>query len=95
MTFGSRRNKSMKLAIAQAPALRLPVVSQTARDRLYKLLGVLIVVGIPVLFWTAVLALAGNAFGFTVGSTALMSCALAVGVCCLFGASVVVAKRDR
>jgi hypothetical protein len=85
----------MKLAIAQAPALRLPVISQSARDRLYKLLGLLIVVAIPVLFWTAMLALAGSVFGFTVSSTALISCALAVGVCCFLGASVVTAKRSR
>jgi ABC-type transporter Mla maintaining outer membrane lipid asymmetry permease subunit MlaE len=55
---------------------------------------VLLIVVVPTLFWTSVLALLGNALGFKLGSGMLAAFALAVGTLCFIGASLVMAARS-
>jgi hypothetical protein len=83
----------MKVAIADAPALLLPALSQAAAAQYCRLAGLLLAVGVPVLFWTSALAVLGNALGIAIGPAALAAAGLAIGTCCLIVASVAMAGR--
>ena len=85
----------MRAATAIQPNLRLLALSQEAAAQLFKLAGLSIAVGIPVLFWTAALALASHAVGFQIGVWGLAYCALTVTALCSPGASLVMTASAR
>jgi hypothetical protein len=83
----------MKLATTAAPRA-LPAWPRPSADKLYKVAGLLLAVGVPTLFWTVALMLATKAFGITVGAPVLAICSLIVAGWCLVGASLVMSNRD-
>jgi hypothetical protein len=85
----------MKVAIAFAPALRLPACSRQTTAQFWRLAGLLLIVGIPVLFWTSALALFGHALGFEIGSGMLVAASLTVGMSCLIAASLLAAAGSN
>jgi hypothetical protein len=85
----------MKLAITAAPTLRLPALAQEATARSWRLAGLLLAVGFPVLFWTSVLALVGCVLGIEIRSGTLAAVSLTIGIFCYIGASLVMAAREQ
>jgi len=83
----------MKATIGIAPHSYLHVRPRQPAAAHCKLLGLLIAVGFPTLFWVLVAVLLGKAFGFPTSAPALMGFGLAVAAFCLVGASIVMADR--
>jgi hypothetical protein len=55
--------------------------------------GILLMVAVPVLFWTGLLAIVGRALAIDIGPAGLTTCALVVGAVCLVAASAVAIGR--
>jgi hypothetical protein len=83
----------MKLATTAVPALPLSSRPSLPSCLLYRLAFILLVVGVPVLFWTSLIALASRALAIDIGPTGLISCALVVGLVCLVAAAAVTSGR--
>jgi hypothetical protein len=61
----------------------------------HRLAGMVLVVGVPTLFWTSLLGVMGRALGVEIGIVRLTACGLAVGAVCLFAASAVRVGHTR
>jgi hypothetical protein len=85
----------MKLATTGVPVLPLASRPSLPSSLLYRLDGMLLVVGVPVLFWTSLLAIVSRGLGIEIGAPGLIACGLAVGAVCLFAASAVMVARPR
>ena len=73
----------MKDGITPAPTLRLLVCPRVPAAVLHRLAGLLIAVGIPVVFWTLALLFVSRALGIEIGAAGLTGCGLAIGAWCL------------
>jgi hypothetical protein len=83
----------MKPATEALPGLVLATRPLAQRDMPYRLVGVLLVVGVPVLFWTSLAAIVSRALAIDIGPTGLISCALVVGVVSFVAAAAVISGR--
>jgi hypothetical protein len=83
----------MKLATTAVRALPLSSRPSLPSCVLYRLAGRMLVVGVPMLFWTSLLGVMGRALGVEIGIVGLTACGLAVGAVCLFAASAVMVGR--
>jgi hypothetical protein len=85
----------MKLATTAVAVLNLASRPSLPSCLLYRLAGTLLVVGVPILFWTSLLGVMGRALGVEIGIVGLTACGLAVGAVCLFAASAVRVGHTR
>ena len=60
-----------------------------------RLVGLLIVVCVPTVFWVLALQLGSAAFGITISSLALAVFGLAIACCCFVGAAVVMTAGNE
>jgi hypothetical protein len=68
----------------------LPLASRPQTGKFYKLVGIVLVVGFPVLFWTSLVAIGSRALGIDVGVAGLAACGVIVGAVCLAASAVLV-----
>jgi hypothetical protein len=85
----------MKLAITAVPALRMPARPSVPMAVLYRFVGLLLAVGVPVVFWTSAVAIVSRALGIDIGAAGLAAWALAVGTVCFVAASAVMVGRTK
>ncbi len=83
----------MKAATAGAHGWRFSGSAQSDAAQHWRLIGLSIAVGVPVMFWTAALVLLGGALGVSISPIGAMAAAAAVGLSCAFGASSVMGER--
>jgi hypothetical protein len=83
----------MKLATTAVPALPLSSRPSLPSFMFHRLAGMVLVVGVPTLFWTSLLGVMGRALGVEIGIVRLTACGLAVGAVCLFAASAVMMRH--
>jgi hypothetical protein len=77
----------MKVAIAALPQVHLPAWPRPTAAAIYRMVGLLIAVGAPTLFWTLALVFAANRVGIAIGTPALAAFGSIVAAWCLVGAS--------
>jgi hypothetical protein len=77
----------MKVAIAAAPRVHLLAWPRPAEAAIYRMVGLLIAVGAPTLFWTLALLFVTNSVGIAIGTPASAAFGLIVAAWCLASAS--------
>ena len=60
----------------------------------FRLVGLLVAIGVPTAFWVLALQLGSKAVGIAINTPALTVCGLVIAAICFVGAAVVMAGRD-